>query len=319
MGVFGIATLVALAIRQIAIRVLTRRSKKEGHRGWGLFLRDVRGPSLLWCFAAGLAIAIHNSHAPASFDFWAQKGLVVFLIASTGLVSANLAVQAVAVYGERKSLRIAGLSRTLINLFIFSIVLLMILSEFNVKITPVLTALGVGGLAVALALQDSLANFFAGIHILIEEPIRVGDFIHLSNQEEGTVRDIGWRTTRIETSSSSMIVIPNKNIAANNLTNLSLPDGCVSCEVAILTSHDVDPDRIAAIALDVAAQTERVLEDPAPVVLFDPGVLQTHLQLKLVVRVATVFDRGPVQSRIRAELYRRFRAEGIEPPVVKCP
>lgn len=318
-GVFGIATLVALALRQIAIRVLTAKLRKGGHGGLGLFLRDVRGPSLLWCFAAGLAIAIHNSQAPPAFDFWAQKGLVVFLITSIGLVAANLAVQAFAVYGERKSLRIAGLSRTLINLFIFSIVLLMILSEFNVRITPILTALGVGGLAVALALQDSLANFFAGIHILIEEPIRVGDFIHLSSQEEGTVRDIGWRTTRIETSSNSIIVIPNKNIVANILTNLSLPDARVTADVAILTSHDADPDRIAAIALEVAGQTDRVLEDPSPVVVFDPGVLPTHLQLKLVVHVATVFDRGPVQSKIRAELYRRFRAEGIEPPLVKCP
>src|SRR4030095_2322700 len=99
---------------------------------------------------------------------------------------------------------VAGLSRTLIYIFVFSIGLLVLLSEFDVKITPILTALGVGGLAVALALQDTLANLFAGIHILVEEPISLGATIRLASGEEGVVTDIGWRTTRVRNGSNNV-------------------------------------------------------------------------------------------------------------------
>ncbi|MBC8167703.1 MAG: mechanosensitive ion channel family protein [Bryobacteraceae bacterium] len=203
------------------------------------------------------------------------------------------------------------------NLVIFGIVLLMVLSQFNVQITPVLTALGVGGLAVALALQDTLANFFAGIHILIEEPIRVGNFVSLSKDEEGMVRDIGWRTTRLLTGANNIIVIPNQKITSGILTNYSLPEPRLSAEIIIMASHDADPDRIAALAMDAASETMGVLEDPAPSVWFDPGVLQTHLQMKLIVHVPGYLDRARVQSEIRTRIVKAFRDQGIPFPVIR--
>ncbi|MBC8165146.1 MAG: mechanosensitive ion channel, partial [Bryobacteraceae bacterium] len=154
--VFTVATLVALVVRQILLRIADRRAN-TGYNFFSVLTAAVRGPSVLWCIAVGLAIAIHNADAPRSFNYWAQKAIGVFTIVSIGLVVAAVAVRMVAFYGERRSLRIAGLSQTLVNLVIFGIVLLMVLSQFNVQITPVLTALGVGGLAVALALQDTLA------------------------------------------------------------------------------------------------------------------------------------------------------------------
>ncbi len=312
--VFGVSTLVALAVRQVAFRILDRRVTPKTAR---LLLDSLRGPSILWCVAAGLAIAIYNANTPPTFDFWAQKTIGAVTILSIGLAVATIAAQLLIVYGERKSLRIAGLSRTLINLFIFSIVLLMVLKLFQVDVTPILTALGVGGLAVALALQDTLSNLFAGIHILVEEPIRVGDFIRMSKDEEGVVRDIGWRTTRIQTSQNSIIVVPNKNLVAANVVNFHLPELRVSAEVAILAAHEADSGLIAETAIDIAKSTAGVLADPPPVVAFDPGILQTHMQMKLVVHVPTIFDRGRVQSEIRARLHQAFVQKQIPFPVVK--
>lgn len=313
---FGVATLVALGLRQVMLGVLERRVP-ESWRARLLVLASVRGPSVLWCLAAGLAIAIHNANTPPAFELLAQRSIAAFTIISIGLVVASAAVQIVLVYAERKSLRIAGLSQTLIYLFILSIVLLMVLSEFHVEITPILTALGVGGLAVALALQDTLSNFFAGIHILVEEPIRVGDFIRMGKDEEGTVTDIGWRTTRIQTFQNTIIVIPNKNLVAANVVNFHLPGPRVAAEIQIFAAHDASPDAIAEAALEIASTTDGVLKEPAPVVLFDPGVLQTHLQMKMVVQVPSVFDRGKVQSAIRARLHHVFVEKNIPFPVVQ--
>lgn len=314
--VFSLATLVALAVRHFVLRTLDRHSSR-GHPHGVLVLEAIRGPSVLWCLAAGLAIAIYNAEPPATLGYWAQKSIGVFTIVSIGLVVASMAVQLIAAYGERRSLRIAGLSRTLVNLVIFGIVLLMVLSQFNVQITPILTALGVGGLAVALALQDTLANFFAGVHILVEEPIRVGDFIRLTKDEEGTVRDIGWRTTRIQTFSNTVIVIPNQKITSGILTNFNLLGPRVTTEIVLVAAHQADPDRIAAIAMEIAAATDGVLSTPGPSVWFDPGILPSHLQMKLIVHVANMMDKGPVQSSIRARIHQRFRSEGIPYPEVR--
>ena len=110
-----------------------------------------------------------------------------------------------------------------------TIQVLIILSVIGISVTPILTALGVGGLAVALALQDTLSNLFAGAPILMEKPIRAGDFIRLETGREGYVVDIAWRTTRIWMLTNNLVVIPNSKIAQSTLTNYHLPEsGCPS-------------------------------------------------------------------------------------------
>jgi small-conductance mechanosensitive channel len=315
---FCIALALCLLGRSIALRILDRRITDKltfSHT----FLNAIRFPSILWCLAAALAITIRNAAPSPHVVYWATKGIGAFTIISVSLVVAAVFVRMIAVYGERNHMpfAVAGLSRTLTNVFVLSIGFLMLLRMFEVEITPILTALGVGGLAVALALQDTLANLFAGIHILVEEPISVGDFIKLSSGEEGVVKDIGWRTTRILTGGNNMTVIPNTKITSSTLTNFNLPSTRVAVDIPILASYEADHNQIAGIALDIAADTRGVLQEPAPSVWFDPGVTPTNLQMKLVVHVPSQMDRGPVQSTIRRRLFERFREEGIPFPVVR--
>ena len=93
-------------------------------------------------------------------------------------------------------------------------------------------------IAVALALQDTLANLLAGIHILVERPIVVGDSIKLESGHEGVVTDIGWRTTRVRTGSNDMVVVPNTKITSGILVNYSLPDRRTVAEVLRVTHAD---------------------------------------------------------------------------------
>ena len=95
----------------------------------------------------------------------------------------------------------------------------MMLNAVGVSITPIITALGVGGLAMALALQDTLSNLFAGIHILAEHTIRIGDFIRLETGQEGYVEDISWRTTRIRMLPNNMVIVPNSKLAQSVVVN----------------------------------------------------------------------------------------------------
>lgn len=313
--VFAAALAIALVIRQFVVLFLHRKVAGDSRHAISL-LRSIRIPSVLWCFAAALAVALRFAPLTERQVDLATRWIGAFLIISVSLAAANILVRVFAAYGERNSMpfAVAGLSRTLINVVVLGVGTLVLLRHFNVSITPILTALGVGGLAVALALQDTLANFFAGVHILVEAPINVGDFIRLSTGEEGVVSDIGWRTTRLSVGGHSTIVIPNTKITTGTLTNFNLPDARVTMEILILAGLDADAGDVAGLAMDVAEKAQGVLDDPPPAVMFDPGVLATHMQMKLMVTVATPAARGPVASAIRAALLEGFRQRGIPLP-----
>jgi small-conductance mechanosensitive channel len=241
---------------------------------------------------------------------------VAFLIVSLSMALASASVRALTIHGRRRgiALAVSGLAKTLIRVLILTCGALALLRLYNVNITPLLTALGVGGLAVALALQDTLANFFAGIHILIEEPIALGATIRLSTGEEGVVTDIGWRTTRLRNGNSNVVVIPNTKITSGILVNYNLPDPRLSADVAVMVSHDADVDQVRRIALEETRACDGVLDMPEPSVFFNPGLLATHLQFTVVFNVADISKRGPAQSDVRLRIYRRLRAEEVPLP-----
>src|SRR6266404_164685 len=108
-----------------------------------------------------------------------------------------------------------------------------------VAITPILTALGVGGLAVALALQDTLSNLFAGLHLLADKPIRVGDYVRLSAESvEGYVVDVGWRSTRIRMLQNNVVVVPNKRVAESVITNYDLGETRMALLIRVRVGYD---------------------------------------------------------------------------------
>jgi small-conductance mechanosensitive channel len=311
--VFGIALVAALVVRYLLLRVLERRNVFSG-----VFAATVRFPSVLWSLAAALAVAVEYTDLPRKYAGRTSLWIGAFVIISLTLVAASVAVRMLRQYGERQGMPFAaaGLSRALIRVLVFALGAAWLLAHFEMwkGIAPLLTALGVGGFAVALALQDTLANFFAGIHILVERPIIVGDSIRLESGHEGVVTDIGWRTTRVRTGTNDMVVVPNTKITSGILVNYSLPDRRTVAEVQILVSHKADAELVRQLALEEAARVEGVLADPAPLFLCDPGVLPTHLRCKLVVQIADRSALGRIQSEIRTRLLARFRDEGVPLP-----
>src|SRR5437870_2978259 len=248
---FTLTLLVLLLLRHWLIKWLYRRSGGEGHFRF-IVLETLRLPSILWCVAAAVQIGLEISIIPDKYVGRASNAILAFLIVSLSLVLASASVRALTIHGQRRGIALAlsGLARTLIRVFILTCGALMLLRLYNVNITPVLTALGVGGLAVALALQDTLANFFAGIHILIEEPIALGATIRLSTGEEGVVTDIGWRTTRLRNGNSNIVVIPNTKITSGILVNYNLPESRLMADIAVMTGFDADLEQVSRIALE---------------------------------------------------------------------
>jgi small-conductance mechanosensitive channel len=316
-AVFVAGFLVALGIRHVGLQILYQRARNRAPI-WRALLDAIRAPSWLWCVAAALDLALRYSDFPQAYIGRAEKTIVAVLIISFTLATANLAVRWITLKGEQKEIPFAaaGLARTLVRAIVFVAGTTILLWHFEMwkSVTPLLTALGVGGLAVALALQDTLANFFAGIHIIVENPISLGDYIKLASGEDGTVTDIGWRTTRLRTGANNTVVIPNTKITTGILTNFHVPERRVVSEVVIYAALDADPDQIASIALDVAAETNGVLREPAPTVLFDPGVTLTHIQMKMFINVSSHANAGGVVSEVRVGILQRFREQGVPLP-----
>lgn len=315
LATFGIALAAVLVVRHMLLRWVRRRAASSKSLAPAV-LETIRLPSILWCLAAAVAISLRFLELTPKVMRWADASIVVFVIVSLSLVAASVAVRMMALYGERQGmpLLVAGLTRTITRILVLAIGAMSLLAYLNIPITPMVTFLGVSGLAAALALQDTLANLFAGIHILVERPISLGDLIRLESGQEGTVTDIGWRTTRVRTGSNDMVVAPNIKITSSVLVNYSLPDHSAVIEIPVLVAHEADSAQVSRIALEVAAGVEGVLEQPAPVLLCDPGVLLTHLQFKLLVNIGDRPQQGRIQSEIRLRLLERFRAEGVPLP-----
>ena len=197
-----------------------------------------------------------------------------------------------------------------------SLGVLTLLRYLGIDITPFLTALGVGGLAVALALQDTLSNFFAGFYVSLARQIRVGDFIQLETGQRGYVTDIGWRSTTLRERSNNLVVIPNNKLGQSIVTNFHLPERRMAVSVQVGVALDSDLDQVERVLFEVVstAGIEGLLQEPAPVVLLMPGFGERSLDFTMVCYVADFEDQFRVQHEIRKRIVQRFRKEGITIP-----
>ena len=137
---------------------------------------------------------------------------------------------------------------------IFGIMLVVMLSQLGVRVETVIAAMGIGGLAVALALQPTLANFFSGVHMVLDRPIRIGDYVELDSMDKGTVLDIGWRSTKIRTYANNIVVIPNTKLADSKIINYSVPDPSVGFYVDCGVAYDSDLEKVEKVAIETAKE-----------------------------------------------------------------
>ena len=307
-------------VRNLAFRLLGRWAAKTETRVDDILINAFRLPSVYWIIAISLSVGVQISDLPNRHVFYFGKTIQVLVILSVTVAVAKLAGEIFHDYVQKTGLPIpaTGLAHGILKGSIFLVGFLIILSVIGISITPILTALGVGGLAVALALQDTLSNLFAGVHILMEKPIRVGDFVRIETGQEGYVEDITWRTTRLRLLPNNLVVIPNSKIAQSTLTNYHLPEKRMSLLIPVSVSYSSDPDKVEAVLVKettrAVGEIPGLLGDPAPFVRFIPGFGESSLDFTLICQVGEFVDQYYAQHELRKRIFRRFREEGIEIP-----
>lgn len=311
---------VLLVIRAILFRILHQWAKRTKTQFDDIIISSIKNPSLLLAVAIGIHIGLSFSDIPEKHLGYLSKSIHIIIILAVTLASANMAGRLFKNYIRKSNLPIptTGLAYGILKGTILVIGILICLSILGVPIAPLLTALGVGGLAVALALQDTLANLFAGIHILMEKSIRVGDFVKLETGQEGYIDDITWRTTRVRMLPNNIVVVPNSKLAQSVVTNYYLPEKRMSIQIPIGVGYSSDPEQVEQILVEEAKKgaldIPGLLAEPEPFVRLIPGFGDSSLDFTLTCQVREFVDQYLAQHELRKRIFKRFNEEGIEIP-----
>jgi small-conductance mechanosensitive channel len=210
-----------------------------------------------------------------------------------------------------------SLSRNVLRAAVLGIGTLLVLSNLGVEITPLLTALGVGSLAVALALQSTLSNLFAGLHISVAKPVRVGDFVELEGGVQGFVMDIGWRATKVRELSNNVIVVPNARLSEMVLKNYALPEPEQSVVVQVGVGYGSNLKHVQRVTCEVAREV--LAEVEGAVSSFEPFIRyhtfgDSAICFSVILRVKQFTDRYLVTHEFLMRLKDRYDREHIEIP-----
>jgi small-conductance mechanosensitive channel len=263
---------------------------------------------------------MQSSDLPASITADGAAVLYILGMASVTLMSMKLAGSLVRNFGDQipGALPVTTLSQNLAQIGLLILGLVVVMDHYNYSIKTILTALGIGGLAVALALQDTLSNLFAGFYVAVARQIRLGDYVKLNSGEEGYVSDIGWRSTTIRSLNNNLIIVPNAKLGQAIVTNYYLPEKRMSASLQVNVSYQSDPDRVERVLLEIATEGSKniagMLDDPAPSVAFDPGLGEFSLSFTVAFHVAEFSNQFGVRNELKKRIFRRFKQEKIDIP-----
>lgn len=194
---------------------------------------------------------------------------------------------------------------------------LVLLGTLGISITPIIASLGITSLAVALALQPTLENFFSGVQLVIDKPIRVGDFIELDSGEQGFVDRIGWRSTWIRMLPNNTVIMPNSALSKSKIINYYYPTKELSVPVEVGVHYSSDLEHVERVTLEVAREVLRThkwgVPDYETFVIYT-GFGDSSIDFTVMLRAQEYFNRFWVKSAFIKALHKRYAEEGITIP-----
>lgn len=205
------------------------------------------------------------------------------------------------------------LAEKLFTIFLMGAALIIILKHFNYDILSLVTALGIGSLAIGMAAKDTLANMISGFTIMIDRPFRIGDRILVAKDQWGDVMDIGLRSTKIKTADSTLLIIPNSTLCNSNLVNMAFPEAATKGRINIGIAYGSDVERVKGLLTEIALETAEVLKEPRPEA-FLVSFGDSALNMALFFWTASYTDIFPATDKINTAILKRFKECDIDIP-----
>ncbi len=308
-GTIVSAFVIGLLINRIVVARLQRLAERTAGDWDDAVILELRRRIPFWAFLIGVRVsAVYWPLQPGTVDFISKLTAAVAVLSVTS-AAAGIAVRLITSLGPRlhQDMQVSGLMQNVVRITIFTIGLLVVLRGIGVEITPVLAALGVGGLAVALALQEPLSNLFAGLFVAMAGQVRIGDYIRLEPGPEGTVSDFSWNATQLATANGNIVIVPNAKLAQALITNFNRPSRDMGLAIELTVAPGSDLAVVERIGLEVGRAVMRDVEGGIPAADTSVRFIAfTDLGVRFGVNVrARQFSD---QALVRHELIKRLNA-----------
>jgi small-conductance mechanosensitive channel len=310
---------VGFVFEKIVLAKLKRLAKKTKWEGDIVIINSLRGLVIIWLLIAGIYGAILSLPMSPSLLIHLKKILLVIVIISGTMALGKMMAGFVSIYVQREDVPLPSTSifRNLTKLLVFLIGILIILHSLGISITPILTALGVGGLAAALALQPTLANLFSGLQIIAAKQLHPGDYVKLDSGEEGYVTDITWRNTTIRALPNNMIIVPNSKLASTIFTNYYQPQQETGVLIQVGVSYDSDLRKVEKATIDVGKEVMKEVEGGVPE--FEPFIRyhtfdDSSINFTVILRATEYTSQYLIKHEFVKRLHERYNKEGIVIP-----
>ncbi|MBI4432246.1 MAG: mechanosensitive ion channel family protein [Candidatus Omnitrophica bacterium] len=305
-------------LKRVLIRRLRNLAVKTRSQWDDVVLEALVFPANFLIIASGLALftnLLDLSSGTQKVVNVALKGSLIFAMV---FFADSLIRNLMRIYGGKALGQVShGVIKGIIRGFIIGIGVLIFLDLIGISITPILASLGIGSLAVALALQDTLGNFFAGIYVAVDQPVRIGDFIRLETGQEGYVTDIGWRSTRVRMLPNNTVIIPNAKLMGSVITNYYLPEKELAVLIEVGVHYASDLNHVERVVIEVARQIQKSVAGGVPE--FGPLVRyhtfgESSINFTAVLRAREFTDGYLLKHEFIKVLHERFQKEGIVIP-----
>lgn len=311
--------LLGIIIEKVILAGVARMARRTKWQGDEVIIGSFKNVVAFWGFLAGVYGAAATISLTPNVQVVVDKTLLVLAILSATAVIMRMAGGFINLYASKAEgiLPATTLIVNITRLLVFVVGILVILQSLGISITPILTALGVGGLAVALALQDTLSNLFSGVHVIASKQVKPGDYVRLETGEEGYVQDINWRNTTIRMLPNNMVIVPNAKLASAVIINYHLPEQEMSVLVQVGVDYGSDLERVERVTVEVAREVMRQV--PGGIPDYEPFIryhtfADFSINFTVILRVKEFSDQYLVKHEFVKRLQKRYADEGIVIP-----
>ena len=327
--ILAVALFIGITLNSMLNRRLARLVKAEDGSIKNIFYRALQGVPISFCFVVGLYWIVSTSSMPAGIvTFFSYVLFTSIIFSITRVVERTLSGFIRLKFSSSSDATQSTLLDTIFKIGVYASGLLIVLNYYGISIAPIITAMGVGGMAVAFGIRETLENIFSGLQIIISKQIRVGDYIKLSTGDEGKVTDINWRfITIMPSNQGSVVVIPNKVIAGAVSTNYSMPRDDIVVIVPIGVGYESDLEKVERVTVEVAREMMIEVDgyEPnfdsegndinplAPTVRYQK-FNDSSIDFNAIMHVTTFTNQYLLKHKFIKRIMERYREENINIP-----
>ncbi|OPY31239.1 MAG: Small-conductance mechanosensitive channel MscMJ [Methanomassiliicoccales archaeon PtaU1.Bin124] len=325
-GAFIVTALIWIAIGLLfyfvldpAVKLATAKTKTELD---DIMLRILRMPIFLYIVLIGmvgsLEILVLSPDVVNQIETWYH----VLLIGISAWMIYKIYDEVVLFYAKRYASKtetefddvLVPVLEKLGMILIPFVALMLIFEIFGYDVTVLLAGAGFLGIVVGYAAQSTLANFFAGIQLLVSRPFNVGDKLLMENGDFMEVKRIGLRATEmLDTTNNQLIIIPNDNLANNKIINAFAPDKELTVTVVVGVAYGSDIEKVKRLMVDAFNETPNSVKNKVPVIRLSEFA-DSSINMKIFIPIDDANAKWKAASDFREILYQKFKQSSVEIP-----